>query len=628
MAAAPGRCVSRALLACVAAWSACAPAAAQGVAPQEGWRRLATPHFEVVGPSGDASLRDVGERLERFRHALERLLPAGALDAARLVRVVVFPTHAAYEPFKPLYEGRTKSLVEGHAVSASGRTYMLLTTEGEARLGVIYHEYVHVLLHASMAGTPTWFDEGLAELYSTFEATPDGRALVGSAPAGHQQLLRRQPLLPLPTLVSVDHSSPLYNESDKASTFYAQSWALVHYLVLGNGGRDAPHVGAFVRRLAAGEPLDRAAEALGTTADRLEADLAAYVERDVLPRDWIALGEPLASPAGRPIEDVAPADAHATLGDILFVMGRTDDAEAQLRAALARDAACAPAHATLGQLLAEHDRFDEARSHLERAVASEWATWLTHLAYATVLIESRPPALEDAPDDARIERSLRRAMALEPSAAEPYGQLAWLKAQSTKTLDEAATLAEEALARAPGDDTLALLRAQVFVNARRYAAARPLVVRLARSNDPDVRRQSAEILARLDALSAATAGRTAEDAGLHFTSAAGDEEGILVFRALRPGERRVAGWLSRVSCGPEGVVFSGRTVTGAFAFRAPRLGAVELLTYTDTRRGLRCGERPTHTVAVITYTGGRAARGLAGRAIAIEFPPPGYEPVR
>jgi tetratricopeptide (TPR) repeat protein len=626
MGAPPRRGLLRALLACVAACLPCATGSAQDVAPQEGWRRLVTPHFEILGPAGDASLRDVGERLERFRQALERMAPAAAVDGAGRVRVVVFPTHAAYEPFKPLYDGKAKSLVEGHALSASGRTYMVLTTEGEGSLGVIYHEYVHVLLHASMAGTPTWFDEGLAELYSTFRVMPDGRALVGVAPPGHQQVLRRHPLLPLATLVGVDHASPLYNEGDKASTFYAQSWALVHYLLLGNGGRDAPRTGEFVRRLAAGEPVDRAVEALGTTATQLEADLAAYVEREVLPRDWIALGAPLAALGDVPTEAMTTAEAHAVLGDVLFLMGRLADAEAQLRASLSRDPAFAPAHATLGELLAEHGRAEEARSHLERAIGSASASWLTHLAYAAVLIESRPPALEKAPDDGLIERSLRRAMELNPSAAEPYGRLAWLKAQAPGTMDEAAALADEALARAPGDEALALLRAQVFVNARRYAAARPLLARLARANDPDVRRQAVEILDKLDALAAATAGRTAEDAGLRVSPGEADQQGILVFRALRPGERRVAGWLASVSCGPDGVLFSGRTLQGAFSFRAPRLGAVELLTYTEARRGLRCGERPGQAVVVVTYTG--RTRGLAGRAVAIEFPPAGYEPAR
>ena len=595
-------------------------------APQDGWLRLSTPNFDIVGPTSEANLRQVGARLERFRQALGRLLPHANLAAARPARIVVFPTHAAYEPFKPLYEGKAKSLVEGHALSAAGRTYMMLTTEG-GDLGVIYHEYVHVLVHTMLAGAPMWFDEGLAEFYSTFEVTPRGVAQVGTAPRSHLLLLRRQALLPLTTLLAADHESPLYNESDKASAFYAQSWALVHYLLLGHEGRHAARLAAFVARLGEGEPLDRACEEeLGTTPDLLERDLADYVAHDTFARQSIELGD---APAGldvTPVVPVTPADAHATLGDVLFLMGRVADAEGQLRAALSRDPSYVPAHSVLGQLLAETDRPGEAQSHLERAIASPAATWLTHLTYATVLMTERPPGAT-SPADAAIERSLRRAIALNPSAAEPYGQLAWLKAQSPRTMREAGSLADDALARAPGDEAIQLLRAQVLVNTRRYADARPLVARLTRANDASVRRQALDILDKLDALASATAGRTAADVGLVAVSAADTSGGIVIFRTLGPGEQRAAGWLASVDCTVDGVVFAGRTKSGAFRLRARRLEDVQLLTYSTRRRGLACGERLGTAVVVVTYTGGRVgSTGLTGRAVAIEFPPVGYTP--
>ena len=40
-------------------------------------------------------------------------------------------------------------------------------------------------------------------------------------------------MLPLQTLLTVDHDSPLYNEGNRRSTFYAQSWALTHLILLG-----------------------------------------------------------------------------------------------------------------------------------------------------------------------------------------------------------------------------------------------------------------------------------------------------------------------------------------------------------------------------------------------------------
>ncbi len=143
-----------------------------------------------------------------------------------------------------------------------------------------------------------------------------------------------------------------------------------------------------------------------------------------------------------------------------------------------------------------------------------------------------------------------------------------------------------------------------------------------------MKRQAIEILGKLDALDAATAGRTAADVGLRIEAGAESPEGILVFRALGPREQRTAGWLSAVTCGPDGVTFSGRTPAGPFRLRAGRLSDVQLFTYTTHRRGLACNVQPGNAVVVLTYVNARTGpSGLSGRAVAIEFPPPGYRPV-
>jgi hypothetical protein len=46
----------------------------------------------------------------------------------------------------------------------------------------------------------------------------------------HYYYLRQNQLMPLETLFRVDHNSPYYHDEQKGSVFYAQSWALTHYL--------------------------------------------------------------------------------------------------------------------------------------------------------------------------------------------------------------------------------------------------------------------------------------------------------------------------------------------------------------------------------------------------------------
>ena len=108
---------------------------------------------------------------------------------------------------------------------------------------LIYHEYVHNLLNNFKVRFPPWLNEGLAEYYSTFEVTDgDKKILLGRAIENHILYLRQNKFLPLATLFTVDHNSPDYNENSKKGVFYAESWALVHYLMLGNPERQKQFV--------------------------------------------------------------------------------------------------------------------------------------------------------------------------------------------------------------------------------------------------------------------------------------------------------------------------------------------------------------------------------------------------
>ena len=64
------------------------------------------------------------------------------------------------------------------------------------------------------------------------------KAVVGRAPAQHVELLTGQHADPDSRADGHrPHESPVYNEGNRRGVFYAQSWALVHYLSFGNPAR-------------------------------------------------------------------------------------------------------------------------------------------------------------------------------------------------------------------------------------------------------------------------------------------------------------------------------------------------------------------------------------------------------
>jgi hypothetical protein len=133
-----------------------------------------------------------------------------------------------------------------------------LTTElngSQDAFSVIFHEYTHLLVNNTFKNAPVWFNEGLAEYYSTFKITDDRKITLGTPIGNHVYLLRDSKMLPLRTLFEVDHKSPHYNESKKQGIFYAQSWALMHYLLIGKTGFVAP-LTRFLELQEANVPLD------------------------------------------------------------------------------------------------------------------------------------------------------------------------------------------------------------------------------------------------------------------------------------------------------------------------------------------------------------------------------------
>ena len=209
------------------------------------WRSVRTNNLTVIGNADAESLRQVAVWLEFFHAAFGRLVSRSVFDASVPTTVIVFRDEASFIPFKPLYQGRPQN-VAGYFQPGEDVNYIAISLDENARLpfNTAFHEYVHLHLKDNLPAAPLWLNEGLAELYGALQFSR-GEALLGAPLLHHIGLLRRQELLPLTTLFQIDHSSPHYNEQEKIGIFYGQSWALVHYLMLGFRRRAAAAIQPF-----------------------------------------------------------------------------------------------------------------------------------------------------------------------------------------------------------------------------------------------------------------------------------------------------------------------------------------------------------------------------------------------
>jgi tetratricopeptide (TPR) repeat protein len=152
-------------------------------------------------------------------------------------------------------------------------------TFGGSDFEVVLHEYQHLITHANFPVVPRWVDEGLAEFYSTFEEADGGRRYkIGEPVSYHLTTLNRSGLYPLLPFLEDDGRSMKIDDRSRVNVYYAQSWALIHFFMLGDGGKWTKTFGPFVDALVAGEPVDTAfRRTVSPDVNEFESRFKAYV---------------------------------------------------------------------------------------------------------------------------------------------------------------------------------------------------------------------------------------------------------------------------------------------------------------------------------------------------------------
>ena len=115
----------------------------------------------------------------------------------------------------------------GLFLRAPDKNYILvrLDAQGAHPFATVYHEYTHFMMRNASEWIPLWMNEGLAEFYQNTDIQ-EKEVLLGEPNTDDILYLRQNRLLPLITLLKVDQTSPTI----KGSVFYAESWALTHYI--------------------------------------------------------------------------------------------------------------------------------------------------------------------------------------------------------------------------------------------------------------------------------------------------------------------------------------------------------------------------------------------------------------
>jgi tetratricopeptide (TPR) repeat protein len=424
-------------------WTAAAPALAlpsQLPSRKDSWIELRTADFTLYSDAGEGRTRAVGEDLERLHDALAQLSPGLLLASPFPTYVYVFKDAAAFQPYQKTYGGQPVN-AGGYFLGRQLAGYIAINASlrGGDPHAIVYHEYIHSVLRNHFASLPLWLNEGLAEYYSTFQASGD-EARIGLPVSDHVAWLRDNALIPLATLFAVEECSPEYNESSRRGGFYAESWALVHYLISGSPERRRQTL-EYLRLAQAGTPPERLfAEAFGTgpaPLAGLENELRLYIRKYLFAFTRVPLRPAASGPAQ--VRALAGPDLLFRLGDLLANLGDDHAAAAaeSFHAALAVQPDHAPALAGLGQLEARAGNADAAHADYEKAAHLAPDDFAVQYLYADDLLAS--PTAESL---LQARAALGRVVALRPDFGEAWASLGYTY-QSEENLTPAAVQALE-----------------------------------------------------------------------------------------------------------------------------------------------------------------------------------------
>ena len=412
---------------------------------KDSWTRVQSKNFTIVGNVSEGEMRKIAFKLEQFRQTLSLILPKAAIATPIPTTVVLFKSDQAFRPFKPRYQGKIKENVGGYFLPGQHRNYIVLNADKQNLnpYEVIFHEYEHFVLHNSIVKLPVWLDEGLAEFYSTFETDGELKTRVGLPVAQHIFYLRSQPLLPFKTLLAVDHKSPHYNESSKAGMFYAESWALVHFLMNGNEQKRQPQLIRFIDLLNSGTSIeDSFQKAFQVDFNTLQKELDSYVRRFLFPVLAITFRQQLNTEKEMMAVQLSEAETQYYEGDLLLQMRQVPEAKSFLEKSIALDPKLSSSQVSLGFLSLLERQPGEAEKRFQAAIESDGNNYLAHYYYGEMLTANE--RYEDA------IKAYQQAIKLKPDLGVLYSNLgyAYLK---TNNEDEAVKTFEKGSGASPKD---------------------------------------------------------------------------------------------------------------------------------------------------------------------------------
>jgi|HubBroStandDraft_6_1064221.scaffolds.fasta_scaffold40682_2 hypothetical protein len=219
-------------------------------AEQSPWLEIHSTHYTVITDAGEKKGKEVALRFEQMRAVFATLLLKDRLNEPAPLTILAFKNDKDYYQTAPLQQGQPIG-VPAFFVPGEDQNFVVLNLFEEESWRAVAHNFAHLLLNYNYPPAEGWFDEGLAEYFSSIrvdnrqveigsdpELNPvfttdllENQHEAQSPPKSLTELLGAQVWISLPDLFTMKHDTSTYSEGTHHTLFYAQSWMVMHYLL-------------------------------------------------------------------------------------------------------------------------------------------------------------------------------------------------------------------------------------------------------------------------------------------------------------------------------------------------------------------------------------------------------------
>lgn len=257
------------------------------------WLEVHSVHFTVITDAGEKKGREVALRFEQMRSVFALLLGRDRLNQSVPLTILAFKNDKSYYQVAPLHQGQPID-VPGFFLPGDDQDFIVLNLFEEESWRAVAHDFATMLLNYNYPPAQGWFDEGLAEYFSSIhvdnkqveiggdpELRPSlnedllGNQRETSPPKSLTELLGAQVWLPLPDLFPMKHDTSTRKQGTHHTLYYAESWIVMHYLL---HEKKLPETGTYFDLVLNQHlPVEEAIQkAYGMSSAQLEQAVKAY----------------------------------------------------------------------------------------------------------------------------------------------------------------------------------------------------------------------------------------------------------------------------------------------------------------------------------------------------------------